>query len=123
MQITRLVLAAGLAAAASQAFATITLEKVITNNDPVPGVPGAQWFGGSGAFPYEAFGRFSASIDQTGNAVFKGQMEEGIGGVTSTDKEIVCFGSPGAVSMVARQNGQAPGLTAGINIQAFQTSP
>jgi hypothetical protein len=104
---------------ASVAKAQITLEKVISNGDPVPLVSGAIWTSGTGA--YYCFGN-GGTIDQTGHVAFHGKMAGGQGGVvTGGNDDIAFFGVPGSLQYLARIGDQAAGLPSGTNLLAFQT--
>jgi hypothetical protein len=119
----KLVTAMGLLCAAgwcvSAATAQVTLEKVISNGDPVPTVAGAAWTYTTTPFCFSSGG----TIDQNGVVAFKGKMLAGQGGVVAnTNDEIEYYGAPGNLQYFARKGDQVPGMPAGTTLTSFQTT-
>jgi hypothetical protein len=119
-----LLCAAGLGVSAASAQTAITLEKVITNSDPVPTLPTDAWkvVRGSGGGGYSLCFANGGTIDQSGNVVFRGSLAWQGDVVANVDDDIAFYGVPGNLQYLARAGHQAPGMPAGVNLSAFQTN-
>jgi hypothetical protein len=104
--------------AVSSATAQITLEKIISNGDPVPTLAGNAWTIATTPFCFSNGG----TIDQNGVVAFKGKMIGGQGDtVANVNDEIEFYGAPGTLQYLARKGAQAPGMPAGTTLTAFQS--
>jgi hypothetical protein len=119
-----LLCAAGLGVSAASAQTTITIEKVITNSDPVPTLPADAWKvdRNSGGGGYSLCFSNGGTIDQSGNVVFRGMLAWQGDVVANVDDDIAFYGVPGNLQYLARAGHQAPGMPAGVVLKAFQTN-
>lgn len=84
---------------------------VAVNGDIAPGTRGAR------------FAQFFTPcvLNNNGDVAFKARLEWVPGVIDTTNDEGIWAGKPGALQLVARERGQAPGLDAGVMFQAFNT--
>jgi hypothetical protein len=108
--------AAGLGVSA--ASAQITLEKVITNSDPVPTLPTLAWRTAAAPFCFSN----GATIDQNGNVTFRGLLFTDGVVVGFNNNDLALHGAPGSLQYLARNGSQTPGLPDGVLLSAFQTN-
>jgi hypothetical protein len=122
---TRHATAMGLVGAAglcvSSASAQFTLEKIITNTDPVPTLPTLQWQQISHPAQNGAF-TTGASIDQNGNVAFQGVLYTDGHIVDFSNQYLGLYGTPGNLQYLFRKKDQAPGLPAGWLMGGFQVN-
>jgi hypothetical protein len=103
----------------SAATAQITLEKVITNSDPVPSVSGATWRTTNAPYCFSN----GATIDQSGNVTFRGVLfVDGVVVTGSNNNDLALHGTPGNLQYLYRNGNQTPGLPDGVLLGGFQTN-
>ena len=88
------------------------LASVVLDGHPVPGIADAQ-------FARKSFRDDTLQLSPRGNLAFVGRMEEGIGGVTSSDWLAVWAGTTDRLEVAVRQGDQAPGFDNGVLHQLF----
>lgn len=90
----------------------LRLTSVVLDEQPVPGIADA-------IFARKSFRDDTLQLSPRGNLSFVGRMEEGIGGVTSSDWLAVWAGTTDQLEVAVRQGDQASGFDNGVHHQLF----